>query len=75
MQMGGKKTGVPERATTKVELDLGVVTPLRKEAARRDISLQCLVTNLLDVIATEQLTTAILDDEQGGVPHGEHSTG
>jgi hypothetical protein len=62
MQMGGKKTGAPERATTKVELDLGVVTPLRKEAARRDMSLQCLVTNLLDAIATDGLTTAILDD-------------
>jgi hypothetical protein len=52
MSMCGKKpaeTGIQERPTTKVELDPGIVTPLRTEAARRDMSLQRLVTDLLDV--------------------------
>jgi hypothetical protein len=66
MSMCGKKpaeTGIQERPTTKVELDPGIVTPLRTEAARRDMSLQRLVTDLLDVIA-DQLTTAILDMDE-----------
>jgi hypothetical protein len=62
MQIGAKKTGAPERAMTRVELDAGIVQPLRKEAARRDVSLQRLIADLLDAIATDQLTTAILDD-------------
>jgi hypothetical protein len=75
MNVGGRKPGIPERATTKVELDPGIVTPLRREAARRDVSLQTLVTNLLDAIVEDQLTTAILDDEQSGTPRSERSAG
>jgi hypothetical protein len=62
MRVGGKKLGAPERAPTKVEIGPDIVTPLRREAARRDMSLQCLVTNLLDVIVTDELTGAVLDD-------------
>ena len=58
------ETGIQERPTTKVELDPGIVTPLRKEAARRDMSLQRLVTDLLDVIVADQLMTAILDMDE-----------
>ena len=47
---------------TKVELDAGIVVPLRREAARRDMSLQCLVTSLLDTIVADGLTNAVLDD-------------
>jgi hypothetical protein len=61
-QLGGKKTGAPERPWTKVELDPGIVVPLRREAARRDMSLQRFVADLLDAVVTDQLTTAILDD-------------
>jgi hypothetical protein len=51
--------------TTMVALDPGIVQPLRREAARRDVSLQHLVTSLLGVIVEDQLTTAILDDFPG----------
>jgi hypothetical protein len=36
---------------------------LRPEAARRDVSVDRLVRDLLDVIAEDKLATAILDDE------------
>ena len=57
------RPGIGERPpATKVELDPGIVTPLRREAARRDITLQRLVADLLDAIVVDGLTTAILDD-------------
>jgi hypothetical protein len=34
------------------------------EAARRDTTLNYLIRTLLDVIAVDKLTTAILDDEK-----------
>jgi hypothetical protein len=56
----GEKRGAPP--VIKVELDPGIVTPLRREAAAREMTVQRLVTSLLDVIVEDQLTTAILDD-------------
>lgn len=50
----------------ELELDRGVAVCLRREAARRDTTLDYLVHHLLDVIAADGLTGAILDD-------GDHS--
>jgi hypothetical protein len=47
---------------TLVELDHALVARLRPEAARRDVRVVRLIHGLLDVIATDQLTGAILDD-------------
>jgi hypothetical protein len=56
--------GPHERQTVKValELDHGVAACLRREAARRDTTLDYLLRNLLGTIADDRLTTAILDD-------------
>ena len=74
MHVQGKTRNWQAPPTTKIELDPGIVTPLRREAAARDMSLQGLVTSLLDVIVADQLTTAILDDEQSGTPRSECSS-
>jgi hypothetical protein len=54
----------PDQApnTIEVSIDREVIVRLRPEAARRDTSVPQLITNLLNVIAADQLTTAILDD-------------
>jgi hypothetical protein len=51
----------PLRATT-VELDHDLVFRFRDEAAKRDTTVPQLIRDLLDVIAADGLTTAILDD-------------
>jgi hypothetical protein len=53
----------PQR-TTAVEIGLGhdQIMVFREEAARRSTTVPRLIHDLLDVIATDQLTTAILDD-------------
>jgi hypothetical protein len=43
-------------------LDHAPVVRLRPEAARRDVPVARLIRDMLDVIAADQLTTAILDD-------------
>jgi hypothetical protein len=50
--------------TTIVELEIehAIVVCFRREAQRRDVPVTRLLHDLLDVIAAEQLTTAILDD-------------
>jgi hypothetical protein len=48
--------------TTAIELDHDLVVQFRGEAARRDCTVPQLVRHLLDVIAADRLTTAILDD-------------
>jgi hypothetical protein len=72
MHVQGKTRNWRAPPAIKVELDPGIVTPLRREAARRGLSVQRLVADLLDTIVTDQLTTAILDDE---MPRSEPSTG
>ena len=49
---------------TAVEIDVEYATikMLRREAAARDLSVRALATRLLETIAAEQLTKAILDD-------------
>jgi hypothetical protein len=56
--------GPHERQTVKValELDHAVAVRLRREAARRETTLDYLVRSLLGTIADDKLTTAILDD-------------
>ncbi len=45
-----------------IEIDRDLVVLLRKEAAQRDMPVNRLIRDLLGVIATDQLTAAILDD-------------
>ncbi len=55
-----RKNGVPPPLLIELELDL--VRQLRPAAARRGLSVAALVRDLLDVVAADQLTDAILDD-------------
>jgi hypothetical protein len=48
--------------TTTIEIEHDVIVKLRIEAARREKTVQQLIRTLLDVIVTDRLTTAILDD-------------
>ena len=54
----------PETAprTVSVELEESVVRGLRGEALRRNVPVARLIRDLLDVIVTDRLTTAVLDD-------------
>jgi hypothetical protein len=54
----------PETAprTVSVELEESVVRSLRGEASRCNVLVARLIRDLLDVIATDHLTTAVLDD-------------
>jgi hypothetical protein len=45
-----------------LELDHAVAVRLRREAARRETTLDYLLRSLLGTIADDKLTTAILDD-------------
>jgi hypothetical protein len=45
-----------------ITVDKAVLTKLRPAAVKRDYSLERLIHELLDRIAEDQLTTAILDD-------------
>jgi hypothetical protein len=56
---GGSRAHPPP---LRVEVSHDLVLAYRKEAARRDVSVQRLVAELLDRIAGDQLTSAILDD-------------
>jgi hypothetical protein len=49
-------------ADLKVEVDHSLLTALRAQAARRDLSVAALVRLLLDTIVTDRLTAAILDE-------------
>ena len=51
-----------ERPVVTIEVEHAVVARLRVEAARRDMPVKSLVRNLLDVIASDGLVTAVLDD-------------
>jgi hypothetical protein len=53
-------TGVPPPLTLEVEH--GLVSQFQAEAARRNVPVEHLIRNLLDVIAADHLTGAILDD-------------
>jgi hypothetical protein len=58
-------TGVSQlRSVTALEVELGgdVLAYFRREAARRDLTTYQLVRDLLDVIATDALVPAVLDN-------------
>ena len=46
---------------TAIEIDPALILALRPEAARRDTTVPRLIHDLLDAIAEDKLTTAILD--------------
>jgi hypothetical protein len=48
--------------TTAIELEHDLVVRFRVEAAKRETTVPQLIRDLLDVIAADGLTTAILDD-------------
>jgi hypothetical protein len=48
-----------------VEIEHEVVVRLRRDAAIREMPVQSLIRELLDVIATDRLVTAVLDDGAG----------
>jgi hypothetical protein len=50
------------RSPALFEIEHDLITRLRPEAARREVSVDRLIRDLLDVIVDDQLTTAILDD-------------
>jgi hypothetical protein len=58
--------GAPQRPPPTLELEIeftgAVLAYFRKEAQRRDLPVKRFVNTLLDVIATDQLAAAILDD-------------
>jgi hypothetical protein len=47
--------------TKAIEIDLALILALRPEAARRGTTVPRLIHELLDVIAADKLTGAILD--------------
>jgi hypothetical protein len=58
-ERGGPRDHQPPTLTVEVGRDL--VLRLRPEAARRDVPLKRLITDLLDRIVDDQLASAILD--------------
>jgi hypothetical protein len=62
MQRRPRPTQAQTRAPAKIEIEHDLITRLRPEAARREVSVDRLIRNLLDIIVDEKLTTAILDD-------------
>lgn len=57
--------GVPmiDNSQVAIGLDRDLLTRLRPEAARRDISVPVLVRTILEVAVSDKLVTAILDDK------------
>jgi hypothetical protein len=53
-----------------VEVDHAVVLRLRPQAARRDVSVQRLTLDLIDVIVRDGLTAAVLDADDSKVRDG-----
>jgi hypothetical protein len=47
---------------SRIEVEHAVIMALRPEARRRDVSVERLVRNILTVVATDRLVTAVLDD-------------
>jgi hypothetical protein len=46
----------------QIEVEHTVIVALRPEARRRDVSVERLVQNILNVLVTDRLVTAVLDD-------------
>jgi hypothetical protein len=58
----GRRKG-PGPMVVTIELDAGLVTALRPEAARRGVTVPRLARDLLDTIATDRLVRAVLDTD------------
>jgi hypothetical protein len=54
--------GPPDEKIAVIEIDRSILTKLRPAAVARDCSVNRLVRQLLDRIAVDNLTGAILDD-------------
>jgi hypothetical protein len=46
----------------RIEVEHTTIVALRPEALRRDVSVERLVQNILDVLVTDKLVTTVLDD-------------
>jgi hypothetical protein len=53
----------PYHRPISIELEHEIAVKFRREAARREMTVQGLVREILDVVATDRLTTAILDTD------------
>jgi hypothetical protein len=62
MQRRPRPTQAQTRAPAKIEIEHDLITRFRPEAARREVSVDRLIRDLLDIIVDDKLTTAILDD-------------
>jgi hypothetical protein len=62
MTLVGTRPHQGRPAVVTIEVEHAVVARLRVEAARREVPVKSLIRDLLDVIAADQLTGAILDD-------------
>jgi hypothetical protein len=47
---------------TEIEIDRALIRAFRPEAARRAISVQRLIREILERVATDKLVSAVLDD-------------
>jgi hypothetical protein len=54
-------TSIAADCTAAIEVDRALILALRPEAARRGTTVPRLINDLLDVIAADKLTGAILD--------------
>jgi hypothetical protein len=63
--MSNVPEATPQRTQIELDLDASAVSALRREAAKRDVPLRYFLNNLIDIIATDHLATAILDDGRG----------
>jgi hypothetical protein len=52
------------RDTVTVEISIAVIRALRPQAARRDVSVQRLISDVIEVVAADGLVSAVLDDDQ-----------
>jgi hypothetical protein len=59
---GAQLNGTSGRPPLVVELEHAIVLQLRPAAARRGLSVSTLAREILDVVATERLVDAVLDD-------------
>jgi hypothetical protein len=55
-------TETPKAAPTLIEVDNAVILKLRPAAAQRGMTVAAIAREILDVVATEKLVDAVLDD-------------
>jgi hypothetical protein len=67
--MSGAQVKSPQRTVQEIEVEQATMSTLRREAARRDISVDRLISSLLNAVAADGLVNAVLDDEVSTVEH------